>query len=264
MNQATLESLETFFTEFTRRHFGAEAFVNIHLQVKVDHSRLVAKEMRHLAQRLGLPPDQARTAEALGLLHDAGRFPQFVRYRTYADARSVDHGQLGVRTLQQEGIWARLETADRTLLAAAIRWHSARDIPANVTGERLLMTRLIRDADKLDIFRVVLAGYEWLRRDPENYPFEHECPELPGYSPEILRCVVNGERILYHMMTCMNDSRLLKVGWVFDINFKPTFERLLECRYLEQMFAYLPQDEAILAAREQIMNYIQRRLQGVC
>jgi len=41
-------------------------------------------------------------AEVIAWLHDIGRFEQFDRYRTFADAESENHAQIALRVIEKK------------------------------------------------------------------------------------------------------------------------------------------------------------------
>jgi hypothetical protein len=43
----------------------------------------------------------------------------------------------------------------------------------------------------------------------------------------------------------LNDLKLLQLGWVYDINFSPTYRRILERDYVGQIHRCLPPSERI-------------------
>jgi hypothetical protein len=43
----------------------------------------------------------------------------------------------------------------------------------------------------------------------------------------------------------LNDFKLLQTGWIFDINFKPTFNCIKKRRYLEMIREVLPKSKRI-------------------
>jgi hypothetical protein len=43
----------------------------------------------------------------------------------------------------------------------------------------------------------------------------------------------------------INDIKLLQAGWIYDINFKPTFYLIKEYRYLEMIREALPESPEI-------------------
>ena len=58
---------------------------------KMQHAVEVGLEARRIAISLDLSDDKISLAEAVGLLHDIGRFEQYARYKTFLDYRSINH-----------------------------------------------------------------------------------------------------------------------------------------------------------------------------
>ncbi len=52
----------------------------------------------------GSPAGRSLLAETAGLLHDAGRFEQYERYRTFRDGESEHHGRLAVQVIRTHGL----------------------------------------------------------------------------------------------------------------------------------------------------------------
>ena len=54
------------------------------------------------------------TARAAALLHDAGRFQQYAEYKTFSDALSEDHAELGVKVIQNSGLLDNVKSVQQT------------------------------------------------------------------------------------------------------------------------------------------------------
>lgn len=156
------------FAEYTS-HYNCD---DPKIKLKVDHTYRVADYCEQIADSLALSKEDVDLAWLIGMLHDIGRFEQILRYNTFNDAVSVNHAAFGADLLFCEGLLARFvekmtdcpaadrlpesgeSVADVTLLESAIRHHSAYRLPEGLTARELLFCNIIRDADKLDIFRV--------------------------------------------------------------------------------------------------------------
>lgn len=262
MEPCQLDNFRCWFDSYTQRFFCEDEYVNAHLRLKQEHTRRTCEEILYLAERLALDDLQKRIAEAVALLHDIGRFPQFAEYGTFNDARSVDHARLGVETLGREGALDTLRREERQWVETAIECHSRKSLPENLSGQAMLFARLIRDADKLDIFRVVVGLHQRRREDPDGFWFETDLPEEPEVSPEVIETVMNGRLVDYAKLRTLNDMRLCQIGWVHDMNFAAALERLTERGHLDTLFAYLPQTPDVLAIRQKIHDYIEARLEN--
>ncbi|OHB63667.1 MAG: hypothetical protein A2Y77_13270 [Planctomycetes bacterium RBG_13_62_9] len=259
-----LDNFRRWFDAYTSRFFGADEYINAHLRLKREHTRRTCEEILSLAEQLGLDDNQKRIAEVVALLHDVGRFPQFAEYRTFNDARSVNHSRLGVEVLRQEGVLGVLRRQERQWIETAIEHHGQKSLPAHLAGQALLFSKLVRDVDKLDIYRVVTGLYRQYREDPNRFPLDVELPDEPRYSPEVFEAVMAGKLIEHAAMRTLNDMMLCKLSWVYDVNFAASLVKLRERGFLEAILSFLSATPEIDRIRETIFAYVDARVhQGV-
>jgi len=261
MEQKQLERIKAWFDGYVAKFYGDDAYVNANLKLKEDHSRRTSEKMVHLAERLGLDENQQRTAEALGLLHDTGRFDQFSKYRTYSDVRSVNHALVGLDVLGRERVLEELEPTERALIETAIEYHVLKELPAELDGQELLFCRMIRDADKLDVYYVVAEYSKLYRENPKDFAIELELPDEPTYTGEIAEAILQGRQVPYANLRTLNDLRLLHIAWVYDVNFNETLEQIKAGGFLQELFHSLPDSRQIDRIRSKIFEYIERRLE---
>ena len=260
MNQDQLQRFERWFDGYTRRFFGSDDFVNANLKHKQEHTQRVRAESVLLARELALDENETRIAELIALFHDVGRFPQFAEYRTFSDPKSLNHSQLGVQVLRQEGVLEALPREERQWVETGVGLHGRKSLPTALTGRALLFAKLIRDADKIDIFRVVADSYEQYQRDPDNFPLEIDFPDEPGYTPEVLEAVFNEKLIDSTRLRNLNDAKICQLGWVYDLNFTASLQRVNACGFLPKLFTFLPQDDDIRRACQKIQDYVTARV----
>jgi hypothetical protein len=261
MEQEQLKKFRVWFDDYVAGFYGNDEFINANLKLKEEHSRRVCKEMLYLAQELDLAGNQKRIADVIAILHDVGRFEQFVKHRTYNDSRSVNHCLLGVRVLRREKVLEQVDRKSRELIEKAIEYHGLIELSADLGEECLLFSKLIRDADKLDVFYVVTGYYKQYRDNPEEFMLELEFPDEPVYSAEVVEGILCGRRIDYSKLRTLNDMRLCQLGWVYDVNFTATLKRIKQRRFLEKIFDFLPETEDIGKVREKIFKYVDSRIE---
>ena len=138
------------FLKYTDRYDQSNG--KIHL--KIVHTLAVAEVMDRLTKSLSLTEKQCELAYICAIFHDIGRFEQVRRYDTFLDHLSVDHAQLGCEVLEENGFLKELSTKEQEIILTAIRNHNRFRIEEGLDEETLLFCKLIRDADKCDIFRV--------------------------------------------------------------------------------------------------------------
>lgn len=260
MNNEQLNTFKVWFDKFVAGFYGDDEYINANIKLKQMHSGRVCTEMLYLADELHLDGNQRLLAETIALFHDVGRFPQFAKYRTYVDPKSVNHCLLGLEVLQKENVLAQLHDEERQIIETAIRYHGEKELPSNLTGDTLLLSKMIRDADKLDIFNVVIKAYIQHRDEPDSFKLEIELPDEPSCTPEVLEAILTGGRIDYRALKTWNDMKLCILGWVYDVNFVPALRRLKERRHLETIFEFLPDTPDIRKVREKIFAYVNSRI----
>jgi putative nucleotidyltransferase with HDIG domain len=260
MRKEQLEGFRKWFGEYVSSFYGENKYINANLKLKEEHTRKVCEEMIYLAGRLGLDENDTLIAETAALFHDVGRFEQFIKYRTYNDPRSIDHGLLALDILQQYGVLDVLSEQEKQLILTVIKYHGKKDLPPGLDGRSLLHCRLIRDADKLDIFRVVIENYTAYLKNPETFLLEVELPDEDRYSQEIVEAIIKGEKIDYKKLQTLNDMKLLQMGWVFDVNFPATFERIKQRGILEKLASFLPQTPEVEQVKKKVLEFVDKKL----
>jgi len=260
MEQQQLEKYREWFDDYVARFYGDDVYVNANLKLKEDHSRRTCNEMRYLADELSLSDNQRRIAGLIALLHDIGRFRQFVKYGTYNDTRSEDHCLLSLKVLRETKVLDGIEKEEKQLIEKAIEYHGQKQLLADLEGECLLFSQLIRDADKLDVFYVVVEGYKQYRENPDEFNLEVEFEDVPQYSKRIVEDILRGQLVDYSRLRTLNDMKLLQLGWVYDVNFTATLKRIRQRRFLEHIIDFLPRTEDIEKVKAKIFEYVDSRI----
>jgi len=256
MRKVQLERLKSWFAGYVDGFYGNDDYIDANLKLKEIHTEYVCREARFIAEKAGLGESDVLIAEAVGLMHDVGRFEQFQKYQTYADRKSVDHSELAVEIIEKENVLAELDAADKEAIIVAVKLHSQIRLPENLDENTLLHCQIIRDADKLDIYRVLLEKYKMHLADPEGFRLELEHPDDDYYSEEMIESLMNEKQIDYGQLRTLNDMKLLLLAMVYDINFRPTFAKIKEQGYLQEIIDMLPDDDRIAMIREKVLSYI--------
>jgi HD superfamily phosphohydrolase YqeK len=252
-----LAALHRWFTSYCASFRSSAAEVQRNYDLKELHTRNVCQAASLITE--GGDAGRRMLAEVAGLCHDLGRFPQYRDHRTFRDAESVNHAELSARVLQQTGVLEFLPAPERESVILAVRFHNLFEIPTGLPPETEDLLKVVRDADKLDIWRV-FADYF---RTPESERASAAalgCPDLPHCSPDVLETVASGKMVQLSALKSLNDFKLLQVSWVYDINFLSTLRLIKERHVLEQMAAMLPEEEAVLHVFGEVKKYLDRRL----
>ena len=128
------------------------------IKLKVLHTYKVASNCENIATSLNLSSSDVDLAWLIGMLHDIGRFEQLRRFHTFIDKDSIDHAKFGADLLFNEGLIDRFKVDGKLypVIESAIRFHNYFVLPDDIDERTLLFAKIIRDADKTDIFRVAV------------------------------------------------------------------------------------------------------------
>jgi len=260
MQEKQLEFFKTWFHDYVRGFYGDDDYINANLKLKEDHTYRVCLETTYLAERLGFEENDCLIAQTIALLHDVGRFEQFIKYGTYNDPRSINHCALALDVLRQNNVLDGLDRREKEIIKTAIELHGSKALPSNLDRDIALFAKLIRDADKIDVYRVLIDCYKKYMANPDRFNLELEFPDEPYYSPHVVEAILECQLIDYSELRTLNDMKLLQLGWVFDVNFPETLARIRQRQFLEQIFAMLPRTKEIIKVGKRVFNYVNNRL----
>jgi hypothetical protein len=193
------------------------------------------------------------------LLHDAGRFPQYRRWRTFRDSDSDNHARLSVELIREERLLDGIPADEQLLIEEAVRFHNLFTLPDQVQSPTRLYMKLIRDADKLDIWRVFLEEYSL----PEEERASAACLGLPDraeFSPACLAALAAKRIVPLEECRSVNDFKLLQISWALDLSFGTSYRLLLERGFIPRLTASLTgrQEDVELAVLEIMADTEQR------
>lgn len=254
MEPNELGHLKGWFTTYCRGFYTENEVHNRNFSLKEIHTHHVCDNMNLLIDSLTLSPNERITAEAIALFHDLGRFEQYQQYSTFRDDISENHAALCVKILKKESVLVKVPDEERRTIYLAISLHNVFRVPSSINGRDLLFTRLIRDADKLDIWRIFVEYYmqpETERASAVGLGF----PDQPGCSTEVLDCLEKREMVNRSTLKNLNDFTLLQLSWVFDLNFPTSFQLVLDRGYIDGLSKTLPEDGKVEKALGLIREY---------
>lgn len=231
------------------------------IDLKRDHTFRVVGEISALGKKLNLDDADLELARIMALFHDLGRFEQYSRYGTFMDSQSRDHAEMSLEIIEREKILDCLEPKANNLIKYCIGWHNKKTLPFRAGNREGFFSRLLRDADKLDIWKVVTGYYQKKDRAPNN-AIELGLPDKPEISPDVMGDIMAGRLVDSGHIRTTADFKALQMGWVFDVNFAGTFELLAKRRYLEALAAALPRSNAADRIYERVSSHLNERLAG--
>ena len=228
------------------------------IERKQKHSLRVMELSTKIATELKLSQDEINLATLIGLLHDIARFEQYAQYKAYRDADSFDHGDYGVKILNKD-IRNYIDTDEYDkIIKCAVKNHNKYKIENGLNEKEEMFCKIVRDADKLDIF--FEAETMFWKDDIDRINVE-KC----AITDEIMEPILNKETIKIKK----GDNELVRllsmIAFVFDINFKPSLSIIKNKKYIDSIlnrFEFKDENtkKQIEVIKENINNYIDERL----
>ncbi len=259
MSRDDLNRLREWFSAYAAGFLEDEPEHRRNVVLKIRHTGLVAENILSIAKSEGLNGHDLEIAAAAGILHDTGRFPQYQKFRTFKDSESVNHGVLGAEIIEREGVLGWLAPEDRKLVLDAVKFHNANKVPELGDARAETFIRLVRDADKLDIWRVFLDEYleiqPWERASAAGLSL----PDAPHATPEVVSTLLGGHQVTLSMVRNSRDIILMIVGWCRDINFPSTWRMLVERGYLDRYIGHIEGDPDAVRAVIKTREALERR-----
>jgi len=252
-----------FFQQWAKQHILTFQEVDpLHQQsidLKEAHTFRVCAAIERIGSGLCLSENDLRIAYVTALFHDIGRFPQYQKYRSFRDLDSENHAKLSIRELNRHRILHTLTFTERQLISRAILFHNRLHIPGNLDPKTLLHCQLIRDADKVDILQVMSEHFH-MAESLQNPVITLGLGADRQVREEVYRMLLDGRIMSYTKLKTINEFKVLQMSWVFDINFRPTFEILRERNNIGAIAATLPDTPLLQEALDFVNGYIEKRL----
>ncbi len=216
------------FEEYTGHYDQTDQKISL----KIYHTYKVAEMSEKIAASVNADTDLAWLC---GMLHDIGRFEQLRRYNTFVDAVSVDHAKFGADLLFKEGLFSEFtsENDSKQVLEKAIRCHSLYRLPEGLTEEELLYSQILRDADKLDIFRAICETPL-----EELYSFSLEELKNSAVSEIVKECFRQRKAVLKSLWKTPADHYVSHICLAFELVYPASREIARKQGYVDQLLAF--------------------------
>ncbi len=235
---------------------------NIMVRLKIDHTFRVADMAERIGASAGADPG---FSWFLGLLHDIGRFEQFRRYGTYVDQRSEDHADLGADILFKDGVIDSLPVQSltdsipdwRRISETAVRMHNKYSLPEAMDREMETYCRILRDADKCDIFRVIMTEPPYLERNQRILSGSAD-KSMHAADEEVMRYVREHRCVNKELVRTDFEGLICQSCMAFELVYPLSREIVSGQGYLDKLLSLPIEDETMLAQLKLLKNEIKR------
>ncbi len=258
-----MEDLVKTSTDFFNLY--ADSFENLtsdqqkNFTIKKDHTFRVIENSKMLAAILELTEEDVTVALVSAIFHDIGRFRQLVDFNTFNDSNSEDHAEAAIGILKESNILQNLDQETQELIYLVIRLHNKLQLPQKLNPRELMHAGLLRDADKLDILKV-LTDYYSDRNSIPNHTLTWDLPKAIQVSPLVAKEVLNGKLVSKNELKSELDVKIMQLSWIYDINYKASIELIIKNRYLEKIFNALPKNDLVIEIYRKVKVFAENKL----
>lgn len=226
-------------------------FNNPKIRYKFHHSYRVMEIAKEIALSLNLNDEDSYIVTLAALLHDIGRFNQIKNYDTYLDQISTDHGDEGERVLKENDFIKQFVLDEKiiNIILNSTKYHNKYEIDSNLDQKTTLICKIVRDADKLDIMRECaneISDKKIIIKKEILNSIENNVLAANNY------CETNTDYVVYYL------------SWVYDLNFKYSFNYLMKNKIIEKKFNLLEmygETEEITKIKTLILKKINEKLE---
>jgi len=213
MTRDFYETLKRRYDAYVDTFRDAGGALSQMLQLKLDHTLHVVEDAKRIMAGEAWSEEAYVLGEACALFHDVGRYSQLKEFGTFQDVKSINHAVRGVEVIRAEHLLEGSEEAEQSRILTSVALHNKKSVPETLDPETARLVHLVRDADKLDIFRVleVAIADGSLERNPE-IAWDLQVKGLP--SATLVEAVRQGLPVSYEWVKSLSDFVLIQVGWL--------------------------------------------------
>ena len=223
--------------------------VRLHSLRVVNNSLLLAKFV--------LPTDEdKRIAELTALFHDIGR-ASLISESNEVSVIQRDHANVSGKIVRQMEFFQAIAADIQLVIIKSIENHNKPKLPKLDNEQQTLFARLLRDADKLDIYD---SSYRFFKDKSGIQPaITVDLLNNAEVSDKLLRSVMAGKIGAIEDMKSMNDYKLYLISLAFDLNYKYTFRIMSEKQYIQKIYETLPKRDQIIDAYRGVKLFVENK-----
>jgi HD superfamily phosphodiesterase len=255
----TYNTICTKALDYMLRFNGDTKELNENYALKREHTNRVTGYTEVITRNLELCENDVQTAQIAALLHDVGRFEQFRQFQTFSDKNSVDHAELAIGLIEQNNWLDQLTEPTQNAIKKAVLFHNKKEIPKNEIEDDLLIAKIIRDADKIDILDTAVKEFSASNKNTNPF-FALGLENTPNVSGSAVKQVLSGKLPDKNKLKTVNDFKIMLMAFVFDVNFRITFSIINEKQLLKKLFDTLPKTDEVFEVFRKTKIHIENQL----
>ena len=243
-----LDIIANVYDQYVDTFRDADGKLSKLMELKRFHTAKVVENATLIADGENFSERERNGAIIAALLHDTGRYEQLKRFNTFRDADSIDHAIFS-HDIVREKNWLK-DVQDSESILKAILYHNRKDLPDDMDPLTTILAHTVRDADKLDIFRVLENEIQHTDWRNDSRAFWNLPPDCEA-NPQVIAAIREHHAVDYHQIKSLADFVLIQVGWIISgLHFATTRRLTAERGHLAFRRRFLSEIGAGAAADE--------------
>lgn len=225
------------------------------LNKKFIHTFRVISNVKEICFYENIPERITYLSEISALFHDIGRFKQAIDFGHFNDSTSFNHALESAEIFKthKSSLLNYMSNEEFDTIYNAIQYHNKLILPNNIPDDTLLISNILRDADKLSILSINLKS---------NFKsFDGTLPEAVKINKPCIDAIYSHSVIKNSDVLSIIDNNIKLLSWVYDFNFKQSIKIFLNEEFLEILTNSTHiQDPQTKEELDNIKNYLQHYL----
>ena len=201
------------------------------IDYKYNHTLRVVEYSKIICENEKFNELETKLTIIASLLHDIGRFEQWIKYNSW---HSIDHGDLGYEILTKDNFVLKfVEQEYAKIILNAVKFHNKYEIPNNVSELEEKVLKVVRDADKIYI---LLTQNNMDNKD--GYRDDYIKMENIIIDEEYINNILN-EKMVSLKNNDIISGIIRQLSFLFDINYRTTFKIIYNYDIIDKKLSLL-------------------------
>lgn len=226
------------------------------LNKKFIHTFRVINNVKTICYEEKLDSRKLFLSEISALFHDIGRFKQALDFGHFNDLKSFDHAEesANIFTSYKDYLLNILKEEDIIKIEKSIRYHNKISIKEKEDPEVILLTKILKDADKINILSINLKS---------NFmPFDGMLSSKEIINRSCIESFIKGEVVKNKDVESIFDNKVKLISWIYDLNFKASLRMYRNEKFIDILTdtSYtknLELNTQLIDLKEIAINYIE-------
>lgn len=257
MIQENYDNIKNWFNDHISYITSVNTDVNIDFELKKEHSLRVSQLVRELGESVNLTDSDLLLAECTALLHDVGQLQKLARVN--GDDENLDNAEIGCNLIKENQLLHSLEENEREIILSAVALQDQIKLPKIEDKNQLFFMQLLRDADKLDLYRIATEYYCTNKINPIK-DLGLDLSEKQEVSKKVCNKILSEKVVNMDDVVSINDYKLMQMSWIYDMNLKRSFQIINEKAYLRKIYETLPKKDQVIDMYRTLKIFLENKL----